>query len=156
LKVRVTAGTGEGPTSLAAFDDALLNAGVANYNLIHLSSVIPPGTSVERTGFRTPPEEYGHRLYVVMARREEHETGSEAWAGLGWTQERDSGLGLFVEAHGPTRAAVSCTIETTLSSMKERRPYAYGPTQSEIVGIDCRGRPVCALVMAVFRSEGWE
>jgi hypothetical protein len=35
--IRVTSGTGTGPTELAAFDAALLDAGVANYNLIPLS-----------------------------------------------------------------------------------------------------------------------
>ena len=44
MKIIVTSGTGEGPTSLAAFDAALLDAGVANYNLICLSSIIPPGS----------------------------------------------------------------------------------------------------------------
>ena len=39
----LSTGLGVGPTALAAFDAALLDAGVANYNLICLSSVIPPG-----------------------------------------------------------------------------------------------------------------
>lgn len=39
MHIYVTTGTGEGPTPLAAFDAALINAGVANYNLICLSSV---------------------------------------------------------------------------------------------------------------------
>ena len=39
----VTSGTGEAATEPAAFDGALLDAGIANYNLIRLSSVIPAG-----------------------------------------------------------------------------------------------------------------
>jgi hypothetical protein len=38
----------------------------------------------------------------------------------------------------------------------ERHPPTYGDIQSEIVGIDCRGRPVCALTMAIYRSEPWD
>src|SRR5690606_8611394 len=46
LRIGVVGATGTGPTSLAAFDDALRAVGVANFNLIRLSSVIPPGSRV--------------------------------------------------------------------------------------------------------------
>ncbi len=46
--IALAAGLGEGPTQLAAFDAALRDAGVANYNRICLSSVIPPGSVIER------------------------------------------------------------------------------------------------------------
>lgn len=42
IEVAITAGTGGGPTPIAAFDHILLNAGVANYNPLCLSSVLPP------------------------------------------------------------------------------------------------------------------
>ena len=42
LTIHLSSGTGEGPTPLAAFDAALWHASVANYNLLCLSSVIPP------------------------------------------------------------------------------------------------------------------
>jgi arginine decarboxylase len=42
MQIHVSSGRGEGPTPLAAFDAALRDAGVSNYNLIALSSVIPP------------------------------------------------------------------------------------------------------------------
>jgi arginine decarboxylase len=51
--------------------------------------------------------------------------------------------------------AVCRDLETTLSVMISRRAYDFGPIQSEVVGIGCHGRPVCALVLAVYRSEGW-
>jgi arginine decarboxylase len=152
----VTAGCAEGPTALAAFDAALLQTGAANYNLILLSSVIPPGCSIERARFVTPPDEYGHRLYVVLARHDEHEIGSEAWAGLGWTQEPASGRGLFVEAHGQSEHSVGEYIDATLTSMVATREYPYGSFEREIVGITCHGQPVCAVVLAVYRSEPWE
>lgn len=34
-------GKGKGPERLVAFDNALLNAGVGNYNLVRLSSILP-------------------------------------------------------------------------------------------------------------------
>src|SRR5689334_23537893 len=91
MKITITTGTGEGPTPLAAFDQALLDAGVANYNLIYLSSIIPPNSVIERGCYVTPPDEYGHRLYLVMASQRVEEPGTSAWAGIGWTQESQSG-----------------------------------------------------------------
>ena len=40
--ITIRTGSGQGHTKLSAFDHALLTAGVANFNLITLSSVIPP------------------------------------------------------------------------------------------------------------------
>jgi hypothetical protein len=39
--------------------------------------------------------------------------------------------------------------------MKQARAYEYGKNETEIVGATCDGRPVCALVIAVYASEGW-
>lgn len=155
MKIVITIGTGEGLTSLAAFDAALLEAGIANYNLIYLSSIIPRGTNVERATFVAPSDEYGHRLYVVMARCDEYEANKEAWASLGWTQEHDSGCGLFVELTGTCRTDVQVAIDSTLASMKAGRGREYDLVDCEIAGIECRGRPVCAIVAAVYKSEGW-
>lgn len=156
MEIQLTIGTGEGPTPLAAFDAALIDAGVANYNLIYLSSVIPPGSTIRRAKYVTPPDEYGHRLYVVAARQAEQRPGCSVWAGVGWTQEPTSGCGLFVELHSSERAALESDIQATLASMIASRSLPYGPIQQEVVGIECRDWPVCALVMAVYHSQGWE
>ncbi len=155
MRILVTAGTGTGPTPLAAFDAALLSCGVANNNLIHLSSIIPPDSTVERATFVAPDDEYGHRLYVVMARREELELGNQAWAGLGWTQEPRNGRGLFVEAVGGSETAVRESIHATLASMMASRGRGYGPMECEVIGIECHGEPVSALAIAAYTSEGW-
>ncbi len=155
MKIKIASASGRGPTPLAAFDAALQNAGVENYNLIPLSSVIPPAAELERGRYSTPSSEYGDRLYVVMAQHHASQIGEEAWAGIGWTQEAESGRGLFVELHGSSRRTVENDIESTLVSMKQYRPYEYGKNESEISGIVCEGDPVCALVIAVYGSEPW-
>ena len=76
-------GIGSGPTTLAAFDAALLDAGVANYNLICLSSVIPPGSQVLRRRWHTPPQAWGQRLYVVLSQAREDRPGQAVHAGIG-------------------------------------------------------------------------
>ncbi|OGO06836.1 MAG: hypothetical protein A2Y73_03300 [Chloroflexi bacterium RBG_13_56_8] len=156
MRIYLSAGRGEGPTPLAAFDAALRDAGVANYNLICLSSVIPPNSEIVRSKFESSQDEYGHQLYVVMARMNEQIPGKTAWAGLGWTQDPKDGRGLFVELHGSDGVGVERRIHTTLESMMSARSYAYGPIQSEVVGVECHDRPVCALVIAVYKSKGWD
>ncbi len=43
MKVSITSGKAEGPTKLNAFDNALLDAGIGDVNLIKVSSIIPAG-----------------------------------------------------------------------------------------------------------------
>ncbi len=155
MHICLTTGTGEGPTALAAFDAALIDAGVANYNLICLSSVIPPGGVIQRTKPVALPTTYGDRLYVVMARQIEAQQDQSAWAGLGWTQNREHGRGLFVEIHGSERGQVESDIRATLTTMIANRPMPYGCIEMETVGVACRRQPVCALAIAVYCGESW-
>lgn len=156
MQIHVATGTGVGPTPLSAFDAALIAAGLENYNLIYLSSVIPPGSRIIRGKFFTPPDEFGHRLYVVMSRSDEHEKGHVACAGLGWTQDEATGRGLFVELHGPSREQVQGDIRITLESMKANRAMSFGHIESEMATIECLDRPVCAVAVAVYQSVGWK
>jgi len=41
MKIAITSGKAEGPSELNAFDNALLNAGIGDVNLIKVSSIIP-------------------------------------------------------------------------------------------------------------------
>lgn len=156
LRITVTSGTGHGPTPLAAFDAALRAAGVENYNLLSLSSIIPPGATVSRGHHDAPDSEYGHRLYVVLAQQREVEHNAEAWAGLGWTQETGDGRGLFIEAEGESEGYVRRDIVDGLNHMMAARGRQYGPIDCEIAGIRCEDEPVCALVVAIYHAEGWE
>lgn len=156
MQIIITSGTGEGSTPHAAFDAALIKSGIANYNLICLSSIIPVGSDIQRTKFIAPIEEYGYRLYVVMARHDERKPGKIACAGLGWVQDKETGRGLFVEQHGTDKAEVQRATEVTLESMMSSRPYIYGQIQYEMASIECHEKPVCAVVIAVYQSQGWE
>jgi arginine decarboxylase len=156
MRISVSAGVGTGPTPLAAFDAALMAAGVHDYNLIPLSSVIPPGAVLERRPHIAPPEDYGRRLYVVLAHETALDEGAGAAAGLGWVREPGDGRGLFVEAHGNGEDEVRRLIEQTLEAMTAARSREYGPIESELVSAQCTGEPVCALVTAVYASVPWE
>lgn len=151
----LSTGRGVGPTALAAFDAALLDAGVANYNLICLSSVIPPGSRLERRRFVTPPQEYGQRLYVVMSQMREERLGHTAHAGIGWVQDEASGRGLFVELHDGHHDQLLNDLAATLDTMQANRGVRLGPLHTEVASATCDGKPVCALVVAVYASAAW-
>lgn len=148
-------GVGSGPTPLAAFDAALLAAGVANYNLIVLSSVIPPGSVIERRRWHTPREDWGRRLYCVLSQMREDRPGHAAHAGIGWVSDPDSGSGLFVELHDEQRERLDADLRGTLASMQQQRGIHFGAAHTEIAGITCRQQPVCALVIAVYAAAPW-
>jgi arginine decarboxylase len=156
MRISVWPGVGTGPTKLAAFDAALMAAGIHDYNLIPLSSVIPPRAVLERRRHVAPPDDYGRRLYVVLAHETAAEEGATAAAGLGWVREPGDGRGLFVEAHGTGEGEVRQLIDRTLEAMTAARGREYGPVETELVAAECTGEPVCALVTAVYASVPWE
>lgn len=155
MRIHLTTGKGQGPTPLAAFDAALMTAGVANYNVIGLSSVIPPRSEIVRSKGTVSIEDYGRRLYVVMSQMREDRPGHWAHAGLGWMQEESTGRGLFVELHCHDRERLERDLHSTLEAMRRHRDLRYGSVETEIVGVVCREQPVCALAIAVYASEPW-
>jgi len=157
MQITVSEGIGIGPTELSAFDQALVHAGVANFNLIYLSSVLPPSSEVHYEPNPKPPKGgWGDRLYVVMAQKRSSQRNQEAWAGIGWIQDRKSRHGLLVEHEGNSEAEVKADIEHSLAALARNRDMQFGPQQMHIVGTKCTDLPVCALVVAVFESRSWE
>lgn len=153
----MTKGTGTGDTKIAAFDAALFEANIANYNLIRLSSIIPPDSEIVVGKPELHPDEFGHKLHVVYASEIQNEIGKEAWAGVGWVLAQDgSGRGLFTEHEGHSEQEVVNLINETLGCMVKYRPEEYGPVSYEVTGITCTKKPVCALVAAVYQAVGWE
>ena len=85
------------------------------------------------------------------------EPGEEAWAGIGWWQDADDGHGVFVEHHGHDERQVTADVECTLRECVERRgrSLSEGRWQTAINGARCVDRPICALVVATYATQGW-
>jgi arginine decarboxylase len=159
MKIHITSGIGAGPTELSAFDAALNHADIANYNLLRLSSVIPPATKVIQheaglDGVRLPGE-WGDRLYVVMAEMRVDKPNVEAWAGVGWVQDPETGKGLFVEHEGHSEHAVQNDIKQSLEALMATRNVDFGPIHMKLAGKTCTHQPVCAMVVAVYQASDW-
>lgn len=160
MKIYLASGLGSGPTKLAAFDSALNHAGIANYNLLRLSSVIPPNTEIIPSDSPIPPEVmpggWGDRLYVVMAEQRVDTPNAEAWAGIGWVQEKETGRGLFVEHEGNSETAVRRDITQSLAALMATRNVDFGEIQMQVVGKTCTHHPVCAMVVAAYQASDWQ
>jgi len=150
----ITSGIGEGQTKLAAFDEALWGAGIANYNLIKLSSIIPPASKIKVENPKANSKGFGDRLYIVLAEKREGDIGREAWAGIGWVQAKD-GRGLFVEHEGSQQTEVIRLIRESLTDLVRYRKEKFGEIHYFVVGKRCEKKPICAIVAAVYKSEPW-
>jgi len=157
MEIQVASGVASGPTELAAFDGALYAAGIANFNLLPLSSVIPPASKVIEYDDKIPEIAggWGDRLYVVKADYRTSVPGVEAWAGIGWVIDEATGRGLFVEHEGENKEQVERQIEHSLEALVKTRGITMGPIHMKVDGIVCEQDPVCALVIAVYKSEQW-
>jgi arginine decarboxylase len=157
MQLYVASSIGRGRTELGAFDAALAGAGAHNFNLIRLSSVVPPESEVTRVP-KLPPEclgEWGDRLYVVYAEQRTSTPGTQAWAGVGWVQDPVTRRGLFVEHEGDSEDAVRNLIEGSLTDLQATRNLDLGPAQTCVIGGTCAGSPLCALVVVAFGAEPW-
>ena len=67
-RVRIVWGSSRGPTALSAYDAALAAANVHDYNVVHVSSVLPAGANVDPVGTAPDLGPVGERLTVVEAR----------------------------------------------------------------------------------------
>lgn len=153
LDITVRTGVGTGRTRLSAFDRALLEAGVGDFNLIPLSSVIPPRSTVTRGGGPLPGG-HGDRLYCVESVAYADRPGQEVVAGLGWVIHPEVG-GLFVEHTGATVDDVEEQIALSLADMAETRGIDFGVVHSAVTTARCEDRPACALVLAAYAVADW-
>ena len=156
MDIPVVGAVGRGPTELAAFDAALVAAGIADRNLLYLSSVLPPGSRVRPVPrLDRTPGDWGDRLYCVVAQSRTAQAGREVWAGVGWVQD-ESGRGLLVEHETHDEAELRGLLDASLEALRRNRGGLDLPLRGQqVAGTRCDGTPVCALVVAVFEAAGW-
>jgi len=162
MTIYITSGKGHGKTLLSAFDAALFDAGVSNYNLLILSSIIPPGSVIKMQKYHTPANEYGHKLYIVMSENRSRESGRWIASAVGWCQEED-GRGVFVEhkASEDSEEAVKVNIHEevrkSLSDLCHLRGFTFSTQKMKIKTCIAKvtDAPTSTLVIAVYKAEGW-
>lgn len=133
--IRIVVGIGTGPTATAAYDDALAKAGIHNYNLVTVSSMIPATAEIKIVETAPPLGPAGNKLTVVQARATA-EPGSERriTAGLGWATGPE--FGVFYEAAGFDPDAIIAELNEGLDDCISRRDVSLPDRGSEIVTAD--------------------
>jgi len=165
LRIHIVAGHGRGQTALSAFDAALAEAGILNYNLSHLSSIIPPGSTVEVVKrYDAPEDDYGKMLYLVIAEIRSDVLGKTIGAGLGWYQWGD-GRGVFAEHTEITdnpdaevlEADLRRKVERTIQDLCDFRhvPFDARQLNARFATNRVSDEPACALVAAVYKAQGF-
>lgn len=148
--IQVVWGTGGGPTELAAYDTALADAGVHNYNLVTLSSVVPPAYRVVELGTAKDLGPIGGQLRVVEAKT--ITAGGKATAGLGWAVGEKGGV--FIEAHeNESEERARTEIAQGLDTAINLREWEFDSRENRIVSSDGTTDYAAAVVLAVYDTS---
>lgn len=94
MKVAITSGAAEGPSKLNAFDNALLNAGIGNVNLIKVSSIIPADTPIVELPELSP----GKMINCILSYESSPKKGDLISAAIAVANSND--FGVVVENSG--------------------------------------------------------
>ena len=146
--IRIAWGTASGPTALSSFDAALAAAGVHNYNLVTLSSVIPADPSIEVVGTAPDLGPVGDELHVVESAATAA-PGEQAAAGIGWARS-ESGRGIFYEVDGTDPEAVREEIEDGLAAGRQLRDWAVVEEDVVVRSVAADEEHATAVVCAVY------
>lgn len=132
--IRLVWGTGHAATAKASFDTALAEAGVHQYNLRQLSSVIPANASFEAIGTAPDLGSTGNALDVVMA-RQTSPPGARAAAGLAWAR-CDDGSGIFYEVEDTDPETVRELLKAGIERGCYIRDIDYSGVETKVVTAD--------------------
>jgi len=143
----ITSGKAVSPVSeLNAFDLALKKAGIAQCNLVCVSSILPR----DCTEITQQNIDAGSITYSVLARMDGDE-GTTIGAGIAWVWAKSKKYGLVAEAHGyMDKKALEETLEWKIKEMAKIRGIKIGPIKMQIevlrVPMDNYGCVISALV----------
>ncbi len=147
----LVAGVGSGSTPLGAFDAALLNAGVGNYNLVRMSSILPPGVrEVDHCALPEGsliPVAYGS---TVQATRGERVTAAIAVA----IPEDPQKIGVIMEYAGELSEEEACALVRSMAGeAMARRGIAVKTIRVRSASTRVEDRPTAAFAGAVLVPE---
>ncbi|MFQ6103753.1 MAG: pyruvoyl-dependent arginine decarboxylase [Candidatus Glassbacteria bacterium] len=117
--VFLTSGSAEGGSSLNAFDNALLNAGIGDLNLIRVTSIAPPGVKTVKPYGIEP----GTIVPVVYTSMISHQAGERIACAIAIGRSGDDGPGLIMEYSGSGDAQLA---ETMVRNMLKEGFFSRG------------------------------
>jgi arginine decarboxylase len=149
-KVAATAGHAEGTTSLNAFDNALLAAGIGNINLVKISSIVPPDVDI----VDLPRIKPGALIPTAYAWMTGSVPGEVISAAVGYALPQDrTRAGVIMEYHAKGSLAES---ERMIRQMLEEAFRVRGETirESKVFAAEHRVERIgCAVAAVTLLSE---
>jgi len=116
---------------LNTFDLALKDAGIAQCNLVSVSSIIPP--NCEETALKTLP--VGSITYAVISKAEGK--GEMISAGIAWGVGKRDGPGIVAEAYGKMNEATARKkLDKKIQEMANIRGIKLGEVKYRIETLD--------------------
>lgn len=148
MEIRIVRGTATAPTRMASYDAALAEANVHNYNLTHVSSVIPADVSVEFVERAPDLGPAGEGVTVVEARATSAERPVSA--ALAWARSEE-GPGLFYEAAGEEPVGrTRARVEAGLKAGQELREWSFFDPETATAHAEPDEGYATAVVLAVY------
>ena len=146
-----TAGHAEGSTTLNAFDNALLAAGIGNINLIKVSSILPPEVPV----IELPKIKPGALIPTAYAAMTSETPGETVAAAVGYAVPDDPAKnGVIMEFHG---VATKAEAERQIHLMLEEAFQVRGETIRDRGVVSAEHtvgtRPGCALAAITLLAD---
>jgi arginine decarboxylase len=142
-------GAAEGETELNAFDNALLEAGIGDINLIKVSSIMPPNVKVVE---KLNPLPKGAFLPVVYAAVSSSNPGAIISAAVGFGRCQD-GFGVIMEdgGIGKSEEEVRKEVERKIEFALARR--GLRPDEVRIVSVSWQVKKCASVVAACIFFE---
>lgn len=148
-KFFLVSGDGEGNTPLTAFDDALLDAGIANTNLLKVTSILPPNCR-EIKPIKLP---FGAIIPVVYALKisstKDELIAASVGAGIPVNEDRP-GLIMEYSCIGSKKEAERIVREMVEEGFNKRKEKLK---EIKIVSAECRVKRTAAVCAAVVLWE---
>jgi arginine decarboxylase len=145
-----TAGHAEGGSSLNAFDNALLTAGIGNINLIKVSSIVPPEVSL----VELPKVRPGALVPTAYAAITSETPGQTLAAAVGYALPDDPAKnGVIMEFHGvATRPEAERAIDAMLEEAFQVRGEAI--REKKIFAVEHQVERIgCALAAIILLAD---
>ena len=115
-----TNGVGKHKENLQSFEAALRDAGIANFNLVRVSSIYPPDCKIISRGKGLAKLSPGQIVFCVLAEARTNEPNRLACAGIGLAVPAEKELHGYIAEHhgfGMTKRIVSDYVEDMAATM---------------------------------------
>jgi arginine decarboxylase len=119
-KIFFTKGVGKAKDSLTAFEFALRDAGIAQYNLVHVSSILPPSAKIVSRKEGLKHLDPGQVVFVVLSRAASNEPNRLLAASVGAAVPADKKMYGYLSEHhafGETERKAAEHAEDLAASM---------------------------------------